>query len=57
MLISLTEKEIVEVRHALDMAIEKYEDKSYTEEYDKNFDASAYWQQRAYYCRIILEKI
>ena len=57
MLVSLTEKEIVEVRLALDMAIEKYEDKSYTEEYDRNFEASAYWQQRAYYCKIILEKL
>ena len=57
MLVSLTEKEIAEVKHALDMAIEKYEDKSYTEEYDRNFDASVYWKQRAYYCKIILEKI
>lgn len=57
MLVSLTEKEIAEVKHALDMAIEEYEDKSYTEEYDRNFEASAYWQQRAYYCKIILEKL
>ena len=57
MLISLTEKEIAEVKHAIDMAIEKYEDKSYTEEYDRNFEASAYWQQKAYYCKKILEKL
>ena len=57
MLVSLTEKEIAEVRCALDMAIEKYEDKSYTEEYDRNFEASARWQQRAYFCKIILEKL
>lgn len=57
MLVSLTEKEIAEVKHALDMAIEKYEDKSQTEEYDRNFDASNYWLQKAYYCKIILEKL
>lgn len=57
MLVSLTEKEIAEVRHALDMAIEKYEDKSYTEEYDRNFEASAHWRQRAYFCRKILAKL
>ena len=57
MLVSLTEKEVAEVRHALDMAIEKYEDKSYTEEYDRNFEASAYWRQAAYCCRKILAKL
>lgn len=57
MLVSLTEKELVEVRLALDMAIEKYEDISHTEEYDRNFEASAYWQQRAYCCKKILEKL
>ena len=57
MLVSLTEKEIAEVKHALDMAIEKYEDKSYIEEYDRNFESSAYWKQEAYYCKKILEKL
>lgn len=57
MLVSLTEKEVAKVRFALDMAIEKYEDKSYTEEYDRNFEASAYWRQEAYCCRKILAKL
>ena len=57
MLVSLTGKEVTEVRLALDMAIEKYEDISHTEEYDRNFEASAHWQQRVYYCKKILEKL
>lgn len=57
MLVSLTEKEIAQVKHALDIAIEQYEDKSYVEEYDRNFEAAAYWEQEAYYCRKILEKL
>ena len=57
MLVSLTEKEIAEIKYALDMAIEKYEDRSYIEEYDRNFEASAHWQQMAYYCKKILEKL
>lgn len=39
------------------MAIEKYEDKSYTEECDRNFDASAYWRQEAYCCRKNISEI
>ena len=57
MLISLTEKEIAEVRSALNDRICMLEDNAKIEDELKCYTAANSWHMKAYCCRKILEKI
>lgn len=57
MLISLTEKEIAEVRSALNDRICMLEDNAKIEDELKCYEAANSWHMKAYCCRKILEKL
>lgn len=56
MLVSLTEKEVAEVRTALNDRIDILEDHAKIEDELKCYVAANSWHMKAYYCRKILAK-
>lgn len=57
MLLSLTEKQVATIKHALDELIERYEDNRITAEEEREYEQATTWELKAYECRKILEKL